>query len=395
MVVYPKIVPSAYASIRALREVLLCSLPIELWYRKKEMDAAPYSMAPLRQLAQVHRNVTFREIINKKAIGFDAKVFAIYHSHFDSILFLDSDNVPVRDPSFLFESQEFTDTGAIFWPDFWHPKHSIFNIHSQSLLWELLDQAFVDMFEQESGQLVIDRRRHGAALELVKFYSFHTPNFFKNLKLVHGDKDLFRLAWLKLKLPFYMIDVPPAVAGKAINNSFCGIAMAQHDIYGDVLFLHRNTRKLTGELKRVHPKTATSLPVTPERLLSQSNERVIHTIEETREKLKKASISLMPTLDIPEVDGYPDAIYWTHLLSFRTAPERNHYKIDVHVALDGFPKGQTCYGVVDMMMKNKYFYFQPFANLSFSNLETDLRRYAMNAAQITRTNKKEPNDLVN
>ncbi|KAG2777763.1 hypothetical protein PC129_g9125 [Phytophthora cactorum] len=391
MVVYPKMVPSAYASLRALREVLRCTLPIELWYRPNEMKAAPGSMVPLQQLAASTGGMTFHEIDDKKATGFGAKVFAIYHSYFEQVLFLDSDNVPVRDPSFLFDTEEFKETGAIFWPDFWHPRHTIFNVHGQSLLWELLDQRFVNMFEQESGQLAINRRRHGAPLELVRFYTFHTPNFFKAFELVHGDKDLFRLAWLKLKSPFHMMDTPPAVAGRAFNNSFCGVTMVQHDANGEVLFMHRNSRKLVGEPKRqnVHIKTLAALRVKEKLLLTRPGGRTKPTMEEVEEVLRNGFVTPAPTLDAPEDDGYPDAIYWTHLLSFRNTSKRIHYKIDVHAGLDGFTKGQTCYGVADMVEKNEHFYFQPFANFSFGGLETQLRKFAMEAAQVVRAHQND------
>ncbi|GMF20803.1 unnamed protein product [Phytophthora fragariaefolia] len=391
MVVYPKMVPSAYASIRALKETLKCELPVELWYRRKEMEGVPGSMVPLQQLALESGGVSFREIEDKKATGFGAKVHAIYHSYFEQVLFLDSDNVPVRDPSFLFQTREFIETGAVFWPDFWHPRNTIFNIHGQSLLWELLDQRFVNTFEQESGQLVIDRQRHAAPLELVKFYIFHTPNFFQTFKLVHGDKDLFRLAWLKLKSPFHMIDVPPAVAGKAFNNSFCGMTMVQHDASGKVLFLHRNTRKLTGKpkLQHIQLKALAALRAKEKLMLTQPGGRTKPTIEEIDEELQNGVTTPSPTLDTPEADGYPDAIYWTHLLSFRNTSKRIHYKIDVHAALDGFTKGQTCYGVADMLEKNDHFYFQAFANLSFSDLENQLRRFAMEAAHIVHAHEND------
>lgn len=53
------------------------------------------------------------------------------------------------------------------------------------------------MFEQESGQLLVDRRRHSARLKLVRHYAFQRSDIFDRMKLVHGDKDLIRLAWLK------------------------------------------------------------------------------------------------------------------------------------------------------------------------------------------------------
>lgn len=213
------------------------------------------------------------------------------------------------------------------------------------------------MFEQESGQLVIDRRRHAVPLELVKFYTFHSPNFFKTFKLVHGDKDLFRLAWLKLKSPFHMVDVPPAVAGKAFNHSFCGMTMVQHDANGEVLFLHRNTRKLVGEPKLQHVKleAVAALRAKEKLQLTHPGGRTKPTQQEIEEEIRNGVTTPSPTLDAPEADGYPDAIYWTHLLSFRNTSRRIHYKIDVHPTLDGFTKGQTCYGVADMLERNDHF----------------------------------------
>ncbi|KAJ8552603.1 hypothetical protein ON010_g9940 [Phytophthora cinnamomi] len=153
MVVYPKLIPSAFATIRALRDILRCSLPIEIWFRPDEMKLAPEALTPLHRLAKNTSvgEISFHPITDPAAKRFVAKIYAIYHSFFDRVLFLDADNVPVRDPNFLFESPEFVQSGAIFWPDFWHPTSTMFGLHNKSMLWELLDMPFVDMFEQESG----------------------------------------------------------------------------------------------------------------------------------------------------------------------------------------------------------------------------------------------------
>ena len=37
----------------------------------------------------------------------------------EQVLFLDSDNVLMRDPSDLFDAAQFRDTGAVLWPDYW------------------------------------------------------------------------------------------------------------------------------------------------------------------------------------------------------------------------------------------------------------------------------------
>ncbi|KAK1943185.1 hypothetical protein P3T76_005822 [Phytophthora citrophthora] len=348
MVVYPALVPSAYATLRAIRDIFGCKLPIEVWFVRGEMRKYPESLAPLRNL---QRNATidlkFREIeTNGKSIRFESKIYAIYNSHFDQILFLDADNVPVRDPSFLFDTPEFVKMGAVFWPDYWHPHNTMFYINSNSLVWELLDMSFVDMFEQESGQLLLDRRRHAAPIQLAAFYTFHEPNYFQKQQLAWGDKDLFRFAWLKLQVPFFMIQTPPAIAGMVIGWSFCGMTMVQHDANGEVLFLHRNQRKLLG---KPHPKVV--------------------------EDMEKGLIDSLPN------DGYPDPEIWTHLLSFRDKTPRSQYIVKGGSGLSGFPEWQRCYGRVELD-RSPYFYAQKISDLSFGGLEKHLRQFAFEAVLL-------------
>ncbi|EGZ29016.1 hypothetical protein PHYSODRAFT_475546 [Phytophthora sojae] len=357
MVVYPKLLASAYAAIRVLREVLSCQLPVEIWFRPDEIQPNDAILKPLKHLAATLSNITFQEINDPMAKKFVAKIHAIYHSTFDRLLFLDADNVPVRDPTFLFESPEFVRTGAIFWPDFWHPRSTIFGVHENSLLWELLDMPFVDMFEQESGQLVVNRRRHAAPLELVRFYALHRPDFFSSLRLVWGDKDLFRLAWLKLNVPFAMIQTPPGMAGTVydafLRSDFCGMTMVQHDAEGEILFMHRNQHKLTGTF----------------------------TDEAKEENLHEKTVDAVDVVSAP-VERYADPKIWTHLMRFHKGSSRRYYSIQNFVLDLDFEHNQKCYGRRDVY-RNPHFYIQEVAALNFSELETQLRRFALQSTQFS------------
>ncbi|EGZ18997.1 hypothetical protein PHYSODRAFT_499480 [Phytophthora sojae] len=339
MVVYPKLVASAYATIRTLRDVLGCRLPIEIWFRPDEMRKSPEGLEPLTSLSRsdTGEGLTFREINDTKAIRFNTKIYAIYHSTFDKLLFLDADNVPVKDPTYLFETPEFVKTGTVFWPDYWHPGNTIFYLNADSLVWQLLDMPFVDMFEQESGQILVDRRRHAAPLELVKFYGFHEPNYVNRMKLAWGDKDLFRFAWLKLNIPFHMIQTPPSVAGRMFGESFCGMTMAQHDAGGEVLFMHRNQMKLTGTVR-----------------------------PDLSDELKNSA------------DEYPDPAMWSTLVSFRDKSARSDYVIQAHTD-HRFSKERRCFGR-QFLDKSAHFYSRAVEDLSFAGIETHLRRFAMEAA---------------
>lgn len=244
MIIYDKVLPSAYATIRMLR-VQGCDLPVELWYRPDEMSMDN----PIVHKLLADYNVRMRPIFDKRARGFHVKPYAVYYSNFDNVLLLDADNLPAKDPTYLFEEPEFLKTGAIFWPDYWQPPNSLFQLTNTSLLWQLSGVSYVDMFEQESGQVLIDRRKSKKALDKLMYYSTHEPRMMENLHLIWGDKDLFRLAWLNASQPFHFITYPPAVGGLDLREDkgvFCGLAMIQHDVQGNLVFFHRNSIKLDG-----------------------------------------------------------------------------------------------------------------------------------------------------
>ncbi|RHY34577.1 hypothetical protein DYB32_000843 [Aphanomyces invadans] len=247
MSIYTPVIASAYAVVRSLRS-MKCALPIELFYHPGEIDLNNSVVAELTG----RYNCILRPILNKAAKKYKSKPYAIYHSSFDQVLFLDSDNFPTRDPTYLFDLPEFQDTGTLFWPDFWQPEYSIFNLNPQSLLWQLLDMAPINEFEQESGQLLVDRRRTASALEKLMFYTME-GRMLEKLELVWGDKDLFRLAWRNTSTPVHFISTPPGLGGRydPIEDRFCGIAMMQFDPRGDLVFIHRNTYKMTGRQEQV------------------------------------------------------------------------------------------------------------------------------------------------
>ncbi|KAJ8557006.1 hypothetical protein ON010_g8961 [Phytophthora cinnamomi] len=288
----------------------------------------------LESLVNEYGPISLRGISSDSVDGFNTKVYALANSGLDQVLFLDTDNTPVKDPTYLFTTQEFIQTGAIFWPDFWQPTNTIFNINKETLLWELLGIPFVDMFEQESGQLLIDRRRAAVALKVLQFLALRTPNHFQQLKLVHGDKDLFRLAWLKTGTSFHMIGTPAAAAGMLKGREFCGITMAQHDSEGEVLFLHHNGKKVFGDETR----TWTHLQsfVFPEHLA-----------------LQKASAS----------DRY--------------AYMADNYRVGIYGSSYRFPGLSMCY-----RFTSDHYRYTSWSELSYHDLEDRLRAFVREAGEL-------------
>ena len=67
-------------------------------------------------------------------------------------MLLDADNVPVRDPSYLFDVPEYQQAGALFWPDSCRMSKS-------DPCWEAFGIPYRDERNFESGQLLIDKAR--------------------------------------------------------------------------------------------------------------------------------------------------------------------------------------------------------------------------------------------
>ncbi|KAG3117653.1 hypothetical protein PI125_g3582 [Phytophthora idaei] len=88
-----------------------------------------------------------------------------------------------------------------------------------------------------------------------------------------------------------------------------------------------------------------------------------------------------PTLEPPEPDNLPDPAMWTHLWTFRNTSRRVDYRIRSYSAEPDFPEWQRCYGQRNIS-DNEHFYSQRIADLGFAGLETHLRRFAMEGAQL-------------
>ncbi|KAK1943179.1 hypothetical protein P3T76_005816 [Phytophthora citrophthora] len=372
MVIYPKLLVSAYATIRALRAVN-CTLPVELWYIEAEMEL-DYGSSLLddipKKLQEEYGPLTLHPITDPRVAGFNSKVWAIIHTNLEHVLFLDADNTPVRDPSYLFQTPEFIQLGAVFWPDFWHPAHTIFNINEESLLWELLGMPYVDMFEQESGQLLIDKTRSLAALQMLFLFAFHDPSLFSRYKLAHGDKDLFRLAWLKTKTQFHMVSNPPGIAGTVREKKFCGMSMIQFDTEGEVLFLHRNGKKLTGGLGAKRK---------PDELIWTHLQRFRYRAASPHaDEIEAAFEASKPTLPPNEKIDSPRVAVGNLNMPYNFL--RRKYSVQIFNGAPEFDETQWCYGQ-SMLTAPRYKTIK-WEDTTFPNVERNLLQYAHEAVAL-------------
>jgi hypothetical protein len=172
-------------------------VPIEVWHMgPKEL---PYD---LRRRFE-HLDVRFvdahqvrRHHPARQLGGFELKSFAIAHSGFRHVMLLDADCIPIRDPSDLFESPEYLETGVIVAPDI------IKNRKSDAIFTFMGIPLPDDFWEGESGFIMIDKARAWRALELTRWFNDYSDFFYK---YVWGDKDSLPLSCLRTETPYRML----------------------------------------------------------------------------------------------------------------------------------------------------------------------------------------------
>ena len=108
---------NAWVLIRMLRK-LGCELPVQFWYYgEQEMDGKMRRMVEPYGVECVDARRKAEEVGCRISQGWPLKPLSILHSPFEEVLALDADNIPIRNPEYLFEEAAYRETGAIFWPD--------------------------------------------------------------------------------------------------------------------------------------------------------------------------------------------------------------------------------------------------------------------------------------
>ncbi len=166
-----------------------------------------------------------RKIIPARILnGWELKPYSIINCPFKRVLLLDADCVAIKDPSFLFETEEFIETGAIFWPDFGR-------LESDREIWSACGIEYRDEPEFESGQIVVDKQRVWKELSIAMHLNEHSDFYYD---LIHGDKETFHMSFAITGKPYSM----PSRGIDALESTMC-----QHDFQGTRIFQHRNMDK--------------------------------------------------------------------------------------------------------------------------------------------------------
>lgn len=219
--------PGGWVLVNLLRH-LGCRLPIEVWYN----GPADRNLLPVEALADLAaRCVDAAEVAlvhpHPRLHGWELKPYAVLHSDFEEVLLLDCDNVPVRDPSFLFDCELYQRFGALFWPDV-APRAA-----ADDRRWEAFGVPYADLTRFESAQAVIHKHRCWKPLVLCDWYNQHSDFYYQ---YVYGDQETFQFAWLRCEQPFAQIPHPSAMSHGLIH---------QYGLDGTLLFQHRHEAKWT------------------------------------------------------------------------------------------------------------------------------------------------------
>lgn len=228
---------------------LQSKITVEIHYWADEMNEEDKN-----GLSSIYPNIHFNDlsgphnIMKVKKDGFfgvnyQLKTAAVINSRFAEPLLLDSDNIPVIDPELLYNSTAYDEFGTVFWPDIArtrpnNPAWAIFNTECQ-----------MDEYEQESGQLLVDKTRFWYHLQLAAWINNDPEQSYYYSQIILGDKDTFRFAWHALKTRYGKPRRWLTSVGTLNDGVYCGHTFAQHHPDdGRVAFMHG------GLLKTVDPE---------------------------------------------------------------------------------------------------------------------------------------------
>lgn len=215
----------AFACFHILRKSG-CKLPVEFWYLDEyEMDNKMKELCDAHGIKHINATKYCKDnnISPRILNGWELKPFATLHSDFKEVLYVDADNIPVGDPTYLFDDDTYKDTGAIFWPDLppnnkseWLPE----------ICWKNVGLEYRSEPDFETGQYLINKEKCYKELSLTLWMNEHSDWFYK---FVFGDKSTFHLAWRKC-------DTDYAITGKPAG--WKRPCILQYDLQDNLVFQH-------------------------------------------------------------------------------------------------------------------------------------------------------------
>ena len=246
---------SYWIAVHAVRRAK-SRLPIELWFPANELPSCE-DIEDLRELGVIVRSfselgdaLNFASKGKRKPSRFAYKLLALTFSSFKETLSIDADNLVLKDPETkLFESNEYKTTGAVLWRDFWRDSSAP---DARLALFGDENAPSWPKFTHESGQMLVDKRKHWNALFLALYFNAFDHIFYPLFGgfMGIGDKEVFAVALRYFKDDFTIVPHDPDHVGirDGSNGNIFGNTMLHRDLHGDPLFLHANKGKMTNHV---------------------------------------------------------------------------------------------------------------------------------------------------
>ena len=240
---------NAFVNIYVLRHHLGTTLPITIAYwgtlQREAIDPetvkffqSHLSDINFLDLSRVeypgHQRWLFPPIPDTSYVGFKVKVFALYAAPYKEVLVIDSDSMPLIDPTTLFDTPEYKKYGNLFWPDRWCTAVKLFGRLG-------MDDGGGHRLQADSGQFLFDRNRHWQVMEWLLFLNTHNEFTYR---YAHGDKDTYRVAFELAGRGGDYLQVPQPLSVALQPNRLIGAlarGFVQHHPNGSVGFVHRTS----------------------------------------------------------------------------------------------------------------------------------------------------------
>lgn len=221
-----KYLPLAIQNVRILRH-LNCNLPITIVYADNAEISSTFPNVRLIN-ATDHFKQFFPTLPVPNFRGFQLKPFAVLFSGYKEVILLDADTISFQNPEYLFETKEFKETGAIFFPDVVDNRVSKWlkpEFWSQYL--QIPEPKFI--WQQDSSCIVMDLSKQ---LESLLYTCDLNYQYKVTYKFVHGDKDTWRASSELANLDYTFISDRPGmlVSNKSKKN------FVQYDMNGNILY---------------------------------------------------------------------------------------------------------------------------------------------------------------
>jgi hypothetical protein len=181
----PRYFTCVWVLIWVLRHLHRTSLPIQVWHLGvAEMGAGMRAILEEEGVEVVNAETVISRHPARVSGGWPLKPYAIMHSRFQEVLYLDADTIPLSDPAAVFGWQIYQAAGLLLWPD-------ILDLKAESPVWEKLGLAPRDCISVESGVLAVDKARAWSVLDIAVLLNEHWEELYS---LIYGDKDAFLLS---------------------------------------------------------------------------------------------------------------------------------------------------------------------------------------------------------